>query len=67
MGFKGFIMSDRNAAYSVDYAMKGLDMQSGARRGKLRAAEDHVPTIPGIRPHVIRESSESFCRPARAE
>jgi beta-glucosidase len=31
IGFKGFIMSDWKAVYSADYAMKGLDMQSGAQ------------------------------------
>lgn len=31
IGFKGFIMSDWKAVYSADYAMTGLDMQSGAQ------------------------------------
>jgi beta-glucosidase len=31
IGFKGFIMSDWKAVYGADYAMKGLDMQSGAQ------------------------------------
>ena len=31
IGFKGFIMSDWKAVYSADYAMQGLDMQSGAQ------------------------------------
>ena len=30
IGFKGFIMSDWKAVYSWDYAVKGLDMESGA-------------------------------------
>src|SRR5215475_5368155 len=31
IGFKGFIMSDWKAVYGWDYALKGLDMQSGAQ------------------------------------
>jgi beta-glucosidase len=31
IGFKGFIMSDWKAVYSADYALRGLDMQSGAQ------------------------------------
>jgi len=31
IGFKGFIMSDWKAVYSWDYAVKGLDMESGAQ------------------------------------
>jgi len=31
IGFKGFIMSDWKAVYDADYALKGLDMQSGAQ------------------------------------
>ena len=31
MGYKGFIMSDWRAVYGWDYALKGLDQQSGAQ------------------------------------
>src|SRR6516162_11514804 len=31
IGFKGFIMSDWKAVYGWDYAVKGLDMESGAQ------------------------------------
>jgi beta-glucosidase len=31
IGFKGFIMSDWRAVYGWDFALKGLDMQSGAQ------------------------------------
>jgi beta-glucosidase len=34
IGFKGFVMSDWQAVYSWDYALKGLDMQSGAQLDK---------------------------------
>jgi beta-glucosidase len=30
-GFKGFVMSDWGAVHSLDFAMKGLDQQSGAQ------------------------------------
>src|SRR6516165_7344011 len=31
IGFKGFIMSDWKAVYEWEYALTGLDMQSGAQ------------------------------------
>ena len=61
LGFRGFVMSDWKAVYSWDYALKGIDMHSGAQLdeqewfdGPLREAV--------ARGDVPRERISDMCR-----